>query len=314
MLADLALEFFRQARGEAWRGQVQLFVEQRERGFLGSQLSRCGVGLVAHDLCDLRAHRARCLGVIAQAEHNQRIAEAGEAQTNAALVHRFDVLLRQRPLGDLEHVVEHADRRPYDFAEGFEIEARLGGERVGHEAGQVDAAEAAAAVRGKRLFAAIVNIEAIGIESVHVRDADVKYFFFVVAFDAFDCRSESFPIEPALVRIKKEPQPSGFFCMAKSDRVFEALQICRADDQLMDRLCRVPRDAAFSVRQQFPTGGLSIPIDRRGDAESQQHALNANEILEIDLCKTYADPFGLSTLHRPVGIKETTQEASVEFR
>ena len=39
-----------------------------------------GIGLVAHELGDLRAHRARVFGVVAQAEHDQRVAQAGEAR------------------------------------------------------------------------------------------------------------------------------------------------------------------------------------------------------------------------------------------
>ena len=50
-------------------------------------------------------------GVVAQAEHDQRIAQAGVTQADAALVHRLFLLLRQRPGGRVEHVVEHAHRR-----------------------------------------------------------------------------------------------------------------------------------------------------------------------------------------------------------
>jgi hypothetical protein len=53
---------------------------------------------------------ARFLRVVAQAQHDERVAQAGEAEADAALGHGFVVLLRQRPVGHVEHVVEHADR------------------------------------------------------------------------------------------------------------------------------------------------------------------------------------------------------------
>jgi hypothetical protein len=47
-------------------------------------------------LGDARA-MARPARVVAQAQHHQRVAQAGEAQADAALVGGFVALLRQRP-------------------------------------------------------------------------------------------------------------------------------------------------------------------------------------------------------------------------
>ena len=107
--ADALLQRLRQARGEVAAAEVQVGIEERERAALARQLDRRVVGGVAHRLGDAAPpSRARRRAVVAQAEHHQRVAEAGEAEADAALVVRLGLLLRQRPDGDVEHVVEHA--------------------------------------------------------------------------------------------------------------------------------------------------------------------------------------------------------------
>ena len=101
----------RQARGEARRREIALCVEQRERALLLRQLDRGRVGCVAHASRAMRAAmRARLFAVVTQAEHDQRVAQPGEAEADAALGHAPRRLLRQRPDGGVEHVVEHAHR------------------------------------------------------------------------------------------------------------------------------------------------------------------------------------------------------------
>ena len=63
----------------------------------------------------------------------------------------------QRQAVDLDHVVEHAREDAHDLAVLVPVEARLVRERVAHEAGQVDRAEQARAVRRQRLLAARVG-------------------------------------------------------------------------------------------------------------------------------------------------------------
>ena len=74
---------------------------------------------------DAGGHRASLVAVVAQAELDQRVAEAGEAQPDAALGHRLLRLLRQRPRGHVEHVVEHAHGDRHGRREAVEVEARL---------------------------------------------------------------------------------------------------------------------------------------------------------------------------------------------
>ena len=147
----------RQARGEVAARKIEVLVEHRERAALLRELDRCAVGAVAHELGDLRGRRARRIRVVAQAQHRERIAQAGEAQADAALGHRLLVLLLQRPGRHVEHVVEHAHRRIDHFSERIEIERSALVERIAHEAREVDRSQAAAAVGGQRLLGAGVG-------------------------------------------------------------------------------------------------------------------------------------------------------------
>ena len=157
VLADFGLDFGRQARGEVAAREVELGVEQREGAALLGQFDRGEVGGVAHVFGDARGHRRGFRTVVAQAQHAQRVAQAGEAEADAALVGGFLALAVERPGGHVEHVVEHARRHLDHFAEGGEIELGLVGEGVADEQGQVDRTEAAAAVRRQRLFGARVG-------------------------------------------------------------------------------------------------------------------------------------------------------------
>ena len=153
LAADLVAQVLRQARRKRGPRQVQVGVEQREGTALGGQIGAGVVGRVAHRRRDVGGHGAGRLGVVAQAQHHQRIAQPGEAQADTALGHRFGLLLRQRPDGDVEHVVEHADGHRAHLGKTDLVEGCVGLERALHEVGEVHAAQAAAAVGRQRLFA-----------------------------------------------------------------------------------------------------------------------------------------------------------------
>ena len=106
--ADQRFDVVRQARGKAAARKVEVGVEQGKRTALAGQLDGGAIGVVTHGFGNLRRHRARLSPVIAQSQHDQRIAQAGETQSHAPLGHRFLVLLLQGPGGDFEDVVEHA--------------------------------------------------------------------------------------------------------------------------------------------------------------------------------------------------------------
>ena len=157
VLADFCLDLVRQAGGKIAARQVELGVEQREgTAFLG-QLDGVKVGCIAHLLGDAGGHRTGFGFVVAQAQHGQRVAEAGEAEADAALVGGFLRLALERPVRRIEDVVQHAGGDTTDFGEGVEVEAGGVGEGVADKQRQVDRTQAAAAIRRQRLFGAGVG-------------------------------------------------------------------------------------------------------------------------------------------------------------
>ena len=148
-----------QAAGEGAIFQVLRGVEGREHALFPAELDRSGVGRVAHAARDAHGHVAARFLVVAQAQHGQRIAHAGEAHADAALGRRFGLLLRQRPERQVEHVVERAHLHRDRGRKRVEVELRRAAEAEGlaHEARQDDGAEVAAAVGGQRLLAARIG-------------------------------------------------------------------------------------------------------------------------------------------------------------
>ncbi len=78
----------------------------------------------------------------------------------------------ERQAVDLDHVVEHAGEHADHLAVLVPVEAGLVGERLTHEAGEVDRAEQAGAVRRQRLFAAGVGGADVFAEPVVVHLVD----------------------------------------------------------------------------------------------------------------------------------------------
>jgi hypothetical protein len=120
--ADLLLHLGRQARREVAARQVEIGIEQREGAAFLREFDAREIGAVAHELGDACRHRARLDRVVAQLQHDQRVAEAGEAESDAALRGGFGLLLGQRPARDVEHVVEHAHGDVDHAAEAVEVE------------------------------------------------------------------------------------------------------------------------------------------------------------------------------------------------
>jgi hypothetical protein len=106
---------------------------------------------------DLACHAPCFRRVIAQAEHDQHVAEPGESQANATFVARFLGLLRQRPDRGIQHVIEHPRCRTNDARQRFEVKARMRRKRFTDEQRKVDAAQTTAAICRQGLFAARVG-------------------------------------------------------------------------------------------------------------------------------------------------------------
>ena len=157
VLADLLAQLLGQALGERTGVQILLGVEQREGAALLGQLHRGGVRGVAQRGRNLGGHVTAFGAVVAQAHHHQGVAQAQEAQADAALGGRFGALLFQRPHGGVQHVVEHAHGHGNALLEGGEVKAGVRLESVAHVADQVDRAQVAAAVGGQGLLAAGVG-------------------------------------------------------------------------------------------------------------------------------------------------------------
>ncbi len=156
MRGDVGAKGFGQTLGEA---AVEVFcrVEQREGALLLGEIDRGGIGRVAQGAGQVGGEAAGVVAVIAQAEHHAGVAQAEKAQADAAFVLRLVVLLDQRPIGDVEHVVEHAHRDAGDGLKTLGVEPRLRRERIAHKSGEIDRAQAAAAVVGQKLLGARVG-------------------------------------------------------------------------------------------------------------------------------------------------------------
>ncbi|OQC14887.1 MAG: hypothetical protein BWX79_00778 [Alphaproteobacteria bacterium ADurb.Bin100] len=154
--ANRLLQVAGQAAGEGAGGQVAFGLEFRKRALLAGQRHRGGVRRIPHARRDTRGHLPAVGRVVAQAQHGQRIAHAGEAHADASLCRGLLALLLQRPERDIEHVVECAYLQRDGTLERLEIERRHPIETKGmaHKARQDDRPEVAAAIGRQRLFAA----------------------------------------------------------------------------------------------------------------------------------------------------------------
>ena len=287
LFADDLLDVFRQPRGETAAAQVEVGVEQRESAFFTGEVTGCAVGGIAHDFRNLRRHLPCFRRVVAQAQHDQRITEAGETETDAAFVGGFLLLLFQRPGSDVEHVVEHAGGDGNDAAEVFEIEPGAFSERLFDKFRQVDRTQAAAAVRRQRLLGAVVYIQAISVKSVNFRHGDVEYRSNTVCLNGFHGSDKALGIECALIGTQGLLQAITFVDVGKTDTRCKSRQIGAADDQFVQWLCRIFPAAAFAIGQHPRAAKPAIAINARCDAQTRQHALRTFEYRHADLSETH---------------------------
>ena len=109
-----------------------------------------------------------------------------ESHAMAALAQDFVALLLQRQAIDLADVVEHAREHLHDFAVLVPVELGEIRERVLHEAREIDRAQQARAIRRQRLLAAVVRMQAVGVELVDARDLHVVDVFEAIGAHAVD--------------------------------------------------------------------------------------------------------------------------------
>ncbi len=273
VLADLLLDLGRQPGGEVAAGQVEVGVEEREGAALPGQFDGGEVGAVAHEGRDLGGLGARFLRVVAQPEHDEGVAEAGVTEPDAALGIGLGLLLRQRPVGGVEHVVQHARGQFHDAAEAGIVELGLRRERMRDEARQVDRAQAAAAVGRQRLFGAGVG----GLDGLAVVEV-------VVAVDAVeeeDARlgvvvGRAHDLFPQLVRAHLAVDPAAVLALVGAGRhdVGGGLGLVRQFDVavVLDCLHEGIRDADGDV--EVGEVALVLGVDEHLDVRmvAAQHA------------------------------------------
>ena len=138
-------------------GDDELLGHDRRGAFLFGQVEARFPAGQRHLLRDALGEAHGLARAVLHAQHGDGRTEAEEAHAVAALAHDLVALLLERQAVDLDHVVEHAREDLDHRAVLFPVEARLFRERVAHEAGQVDRAEQARAVRRQRLLAAGVG-------------------------------------------------------------------------------------------------------------------------------------------------------------
>jgi hypothetical protein len=90
--------------------------------------------------------------------------------------------------------------------QGLGVEPRLGRERLGNEARQVQRAQQAGAIGRQWLFAAVVCPQAIGVERIEAGDCGIEYFRLAGLHDRLDRCSERLSIEAPAVPGKSIPQ------------------------------------------------------------------------------------------------------------
>ena len=110
-----------QARGKVAVGKVSRRVKQREGPAFLRQRHRSGVGRIAHLAGDQRGHGAAVFAVVAQAQHGQGIAQTGKTYANAPFGGGLGLLLRQRPIGEFQHIVQGAHLQLHGAFKGCKI-------------------------------------------------------------------------------------------------------------------------------------------------------------------------------------------------
>ena len=119
------------------RDRKRLF-HDRCRSFLAAQLEGDPPSLDGQLSRDTLGELERLLRAVLDAQHRQRGAEAQIAHSMTSLSHDFVTLRLEGEPVDLHDVVEHASENRSDGAERLPVEARLIGEWVEHEPGEVD--------------------------------------------------------------------------------------------------------------------------------------------------------------------------------
>ncbi len=155
------------------RGDLVVLVECRSHALLAGEFQGLLPALDGQVAAHLLGEGQRLGRAVGDLEHGQGGAQAQEAHAVATLGLDLAALARQRQAADLHHVVEHAGEDRHHLAVALPVEAGLLAEGVDDEAGQVDRAEQAGALRRQRLLPAGVGGADLLTEPVVVHPVDL---------------------------------------------------------------------------------------------------------------------------------------------
>ena len=88
--------------------------------------------------------------------------------------------------------------------------------------------------------------------------------------------------------------------------------VLAADDEFVVGPDTVLAQTAATVGEAFLAFGSPVPVQARGDAQAQEHALNLDQELLVALRQAHADALALIALHAAIGVEEAAKEADVE--
>ncbi len=311
--ADRGAHVLRQA-ADRLAGEVTRAVVEREAALFGRDVGRREIGQ-ALDCAQPFAGQPHRLGrAIAHAAEDQRIGEASDAEADATLGLGFLVLLRQRETRDVDHVVEHAHRQRHQTFQRRHVQAGLRRERILDQGREIDRAQQAGPVGRQRLLTAVVDVEAIGVEGIDAGNFCIVDLGLAVRFDAIDLDDEPLSIELAPIAGQKAPKAQHLVSVSKADPLGEESDIVTGYRQFV--LCRaiVQAQPALAVGHRTLSGRPPITIDRGGNAETKQHALDGLQQFQIILAEANADTLDLRALHRSIGIEQAAQQSAMEIR
>jgi hypothetical protein len=289
-----------------WPRILSFSAAGRERAAFLREVGRRVVGRVAQALRDALRLVARGGGVVAQAQHHQRVAQPGEAQPHATLRVGLGQLRGQRPDGDVQHVVQHARGRLRDGGEGLVVEARGGLERVADEAGEVDGAQAAAAVGRKRLLAALPGDEAVEDDRVAVGLRRVVHGLDARKLDGVHLGDEALRLAQGL-----SLRPGGMLLALRRQReidlAHELLARLAIDDQVVLRLACIVAKPVGPIGHG--SGGRDpTQVDASQDAEVRQQDLHVLQQPSIDGRQPHrATLAGGRHVDGPIGLEQSLQ-------
>jgi hypothetical protein len=237
--------------------QIRLLVEQREDALLRGQLDGGEIGGALQAAHPLLGQLDRLAAAVAGAAHDEGVAQAGDAESYAALGQGLVLLLRQGKARAVDGVVEHAHGERNDLVQVLKIERGVRFEGPLDQSRQVDRPEQAGAVRRQGLLSAwIARMNFLAVPKV------------VHAVDAVD---EDHAGLGVVVGRPQEPVPEVARRQAAIDRAAEHQVPGRV---LLDRLHEGVADQDREVEHAQPPGvalGVDEVLDVRVVAAQRCH-------------------------------------------